>query len=174
MNKQRFILLVACIVLLLMGLLMVTAPVFAQGGEATQEPVEVIDLEEPEITVGFEQPEDIIVDLQGWLEGKLEIPSLMGLVIVLTAFSKRVIPESVPSRMISFVWVIVIYAAYYIATQVGVQQQFDDYAQLFVRVGDVLLEGGLVAIASHYGYTVSNNAGVPFIGESRSTEIQTE
>ena len=83
----------------------------------------------------YVKPEEIANGLESFLNEHMAIPSLSALVLVLTAASKYIVPEKVPSKSISFFWVIVTYGAYVIAVNWGYTVELENAANLITKLG---------------------------------------
>lgn len=161
MNRKFFNTLVGAlrstfwIATLVVLLLVVIAPAFAQETTIV-------------LPAGTPPVETIAESLVRLIYNATYLPFAAGMVVVATAFSKRIaFLKSVSSSVMSLWWTVLLWAIWVIATQAGFGGQFETLIAGLTTIGSMMLGITLTPIAAGKLYQSAKAQDVAIIGRSR-------
>jgi len=159
MRKATFSIIFLALAILI-TMFMVVSYVVAQD---ILDPTPAPQVDEGTPDAGYIPPQDIGAELAAFLDARMTVPEMIGVIVFLTGLVKRFFPQLPPRAVWSF-FVILTYAIYSVATQAGFQLQVDNAADVIARIGDLILGLGGFAAASHYSFKVAKHANIPVLG----------
>lgn len=94
------------------------------------------------------------------------MPSAVGFTLVLTSFTKRVVPF--PANLIALAYMLVIWGIFLFVRNLGLEGPFEQNLKYITEIGNVLLAATGTPIATTWLYNKAVAAKVPIVGFSKT------
>jgi hypothetical protein len=163
--------------ILLLSFSLSCSPVFAQEAEST----EAAPTEVPLAVVVVESPAEKVASSDSspaLPESFSTIAFAAPLVTLLVAILKRYLPKTIPAAQLNFYLSLLVFVAYTIASQNGLDAQFKaftgDFYSIVNALSNLITGFGGTAILSAGIYTAANHYQIPYLGKARLPQAEAQ